>query len=137
MISQVKYGTSVLGLMLAAGLLTFVPAAATAGSGKEHKVHGKVVAMTVAADGTGSITLQIHKRNKNAAAGTAPVVETKTFQIGPSTTYQAVTATGTSPVKLAAIHKGEHVVIQASQGSADSIEIVAHKHKNKAAAVVN
>ncbi len=136
MISQVKWTRFVLGLTLALGVLTLVPAAATAGKGKEHKVHGRIIAMTVAADGTGSITVQFHKHNKNAPAGTAPVVETKMLQIGPNTICQRVTAAGTSPVTLAAIHKGEHVLIEASHGSADTIEIVAHKQKHKAVAVV-
>jgi hypothetical protein len=137
MVSQFNWSRVVFGATLAAMILSLVPGAAIAGKGKEHKVRGKVIAMTIAADGTGALTLQIHKHKDAPAAGTAPVVETKTFQIGPGTVYEAVTAAGTNPVTVAAIHKGEHVLIKASHGSAETVEIVAHKHQHKAAVVAN
>ena len=118
MMSHVKWGGIVLGAALATGIWSLMPTAASAGNGKPHKAHGKVVSVTVAADGTGSITIQMHKHTKNAAvAGVPPVVETKTFQIGPNTVYEAVTEASAKPVTLAAIHNGEHVVIEGTETS--------------------
>jgi hypothetical protein len=134
---RVKWGGVILGSTLAAVVLTVLPVAANAGSGKEHKARGKVISMSVAADGTGSLTVLMRKHKKTSGpAGTIPEVETKTFQIGPNTVCEAVTDSGTKPVTLAAIHKGERVVIEASSGSADKVEIVAPHHKNMHKVVV-
>ena len=97
MMSYVKWGGIALGAALTAGVWSLVPTAASAGNGKPHKAHGKVVSVTMAADGTRSITIQMHKHIKNAAVpGVPPVVETKTFQIRPTTVFEVVTEVGQS-----------------------------------------
>jgi hypothetical protein len=94
--------------------------------------------MTIAADGSGSITIETHKHVVNGTAVAPPEVVMKTFQVGPSTVFEAVTASGMKPVTLAAIHKGEHVVVEGQDGVADKVAIVPHKHHKKVvAAVVN
>ncbi len=132
MMSYVKWGGIVLGAALAAGVWSLMPTAASAGNGKPHKAHGKVVSVAMAADGTRSITIQMHKHVKNAPVpGVPSVVETKTFRIGPTTVFEIVTEAGAKPVTLAAIHNGEHVVIEGTDGRAQSVAIVVHKHKHK------
>jgi hypothetical protein len=126
--------------VLAAVCWVVAPAAAEAGNGKnkERKAHGRVVSLTIAADGSGSITIETHNHVVNGTAVAPPEVVTRTFQVGPSTVYEAVTASGMKPVTLAAIHKGEHVVVEGQNGVADKVGIVSHKHRKKAvAAVVN
>jgi hypothetical protein len=121
-------------------LLKLISASAEAkGKGKadkEHKARGKVVAVTAARDGSGSITIVSHsKKGKKgvAAAAARKKSKTKTFQIGPNTIYQAVTKAGKRPITIAAIRKGEYVVIAAANGPADEVDIMVtpkkHKHK--------
>lgn len=101
---------------------------------KEQHVRGKVVAVSADKTGTGSITIATPaKKGKNgAAAGKGKkAAETKTFQIGPNTVFEAVTAAGKTPVTLAALHRGEQVTISATNGPADEVDIAVAKKAKK------
>jgi hypothetical protein len=100
---------------------------------KEQHMHGKVVALSVDKNGTGSITIATAaKKGKNGAAAGKKAVETKTFQLGPNTVVEAVTAVGKTQVTLAALHRGEKVTILAANGPADEVDIAVAKKAKKA-----
>jgi hypothetical protein len=137
---RMKFGSiGLAGAILAAAYisLTLATADAKGKNNKEHNARGKVVSVTVTPDGSGSITISMHKPKKQNGVAPAAKTEviTRSFQLGPNTRYAAVGQTETMPVTLAAIHQGEHVVIKATNGSADEVDIVPqkpHKHKKKA-----
>jgi hypothetical protein len=128
------------GATLTVACIALLPAAADAKgkNNQEHNARGKVVSVTTAPDGSGSITISMHKHKKQnggAPAAKAEVI-TKSFQLGPNTRYATIGQMGTMPATPAAIRQGEHVVIKATNGPADEVDIVPHtphKHKKKAA----
>ncbi len=107
------------------------PASAAKGVKKtgEHHVRGTVVAV----DHKGkdkSVTVHVHHKKKKGQ-NVAGKGHTRTFQIDQKTKVETVRQHKAHHASLAALHKGEHVMILAHNHHAD--RIIIHHHKKKAA----
>ncbi len=121
---------------LAVSLFTIGGSALAAKNAGPHKAHGKVLAVVVNKDGTGSITIETHKHKKGSTTAEGETVE-KTFEVTAVTQFTAETKAGGKAASLADVQKGEHVSIEhdAKSRVASSVEIGHHGKKGKKGAV--
>jgi len=98
-----------------------------------HAVHGRVTAVKLNKDGTGSITVHIRNRKQNTE-------EDRTFQVGSGTKFQAVTVKGkgkanreTSAATAADVQTGSHVIVVSAAGGnqAAMVAVVKRLKPNK------
>ena len=94
---------------------------------EEHRHHGVVVSV-----GEGKITIKTHhkKKKKKAGATAAPKKHhEETFTVNKSTKVEIAHKGQHKAASHSALHKGEHVTIEAKKHHADVIVI--HKHHKK------
>jgi uncharacterized protein involved in tellurium resistance len=117
--------------MCALWVLTVVPGlvvAAVPGNGTKkakNLIHGQVVAVQKGGDKTGSITVTVHHKKKNANSA-APVE--KTVKISTGTTFEIVQgkkgAVQSRPADFGSVQKGQNILIFLNGGEATAVKIV-------------